>query len=91
MDIEIDIDSLRLQGIDRLSRDELVELVQHELSLIIERYGVPEALRRGGAVEIGRRAIRITAGASHQQIGREIAQGIAGDWYGAPLGKRGER
>ena len=92
MDIEIDIGSLRLQGIERMSRDELVALVQHELSLIIERYGVPEALRQGGAVEIGRQSIRITPGATRRQIGREIAQGIAGGWYGgAPLGKRGER
>ena len=90
MEIEINIDRLRLEGVERMSREELAALVQRELARIIEWHGLPEALREGGAVEIGNRTIRITPGASRRQIGREVAEGIAGDWYGAPL-KRGER
>jgi len=90
MDIEINIDHLRLEGVERMDQDELAELVQDELARLVETYGMPEALRRGGAVEIGNRTIRVTPGATRRQIGREIAQGIAGDWYGTPWG-RGER
>ena len=90
MDIEINIDRLRLEGVEPMRQEELVALVQEELSRLIETYGMPEALRRGGVVEIGNRTIRITPGASRRQVGREIAQGIAGDWYGAPS-KRGEQ
>jgi len=89
MDIEIKIDHLRLEGVERMSQEELAALVQDELARLVDTYGMPEALRRGGAVEIGNRTIKVTPGATRRQIGREIAQGIAGDWYGAPLG-RGE-
>jgi hypothetical protein len=90
MDIEINIESLRLEGVERMDQDELAALVQDELARLIDQFGMPAALRDGGAVEIGNRTIRVTPGASRRQIGREIAQGIAGDWYGTPSG-RGER
>jgi hypothetical protein len=90
MDIEINIDHLRLEGVERMNQDELAALVQDELARLVETYGMPEVLRRGGAVEIGNRTIRVTPGATRLQIGREIAHGIAGDWYGSPVG-RGER
>jgi len=90
MDIEINIDRLRLEGVDGMSREELSALVQNELARLIDQFGLPAALRDGGAVEIGNRTIRVTPGASRQQVGREIAQGIASGWYGTPSG-RGER
>jgi hypothetical protein len=87
MEIEIDIESLRLEGIDpmgRMDREELAALIQDHLGRLIETYGMPPALREGGALQVGNRTIRVTPGASRAQIGREVAQGIAGDWYGAP-------
>jgi hypothetical protein len=90
MDIEINIDRLRLEGVEGVSREELAALVQNELARLIDQFGVPAALRDGGTVEIGNRTIRVTPGASRQQIGREIARGIAGGWYGTPAG-RGEQ
>jgi hypothetical protein len=94
MDIEINIERLRLEGVERMDQEELAALVQDELARLIETYGMPDALRRGGAVEIGNRTVRVTPGASRRQIGREIAQGIAGHWYGAHWEstlRRGER
>src|SRR5438105_3804282 len=52
MDIEINIDRLRLEGVEPMRQEELVALVQDELSRLIETHGMPEALRRGGVVEI---------------------------------------
>jgi hypothetical protein len=90
MDIEINIDRLRLEGVEGMSREELAALVQDELARLIDKFGMPAALRDGGTVEIGNRTVRVTPGASRRQIGREIAQGIAGDWYGASS-RRDER
>jgi len=73
-----------------MKQEELAALVQDELARLVDTYGMPEVLRKGGAVEIGNRTIRVTPGATPRQIGREIAHGIAGNWYGTPLG-RGER
>src|SRR5437868_4205696 len=73
MDIEINIDHLRLEGVEHMNQEELAALVQDELARLVDTYGMPEVLRRGGAVEIGNRTIRVTAGATRRQIGREIA------------------
>lgn len=83
MKIQIHIDSLRLEGVEPMTGEELSAMIEQELHRLIEIWGVPPALRDGGALQLDSRTIQVEPGSTRGQVGAQIARQLAGNWFGA--------
>lgn len=72
--IDIDIEHLRLQGIDPRHRDRISLVVRQELERLISEGGLPPRWANGGAVGVPR--IDVGPGLSPARIGEHVAKTI---------------
>ena len=73
-DIDIDIEHLRLEGIDPRHRDRISVAVRQELERLIAEGGVPAGWSDGGVASIPR--IDVGPGLSPARIGAHVAKTI---------------
>jgi hypothetical protein len=83
MRFAIHIENLRLEGVEGLTGEELALQIERELQRMVEVWGVPPALREGGAVEFGGQAVHLPAGVAREAVGAEVARQLAGSWFGS--------
>jgi hypothetical protein len=82
MKLEINIESLRLEGVGPVPRHELAALIELHLNRLIAAGGIPPELLAGGDLRVDLSRVRIAPGSSPDQAGAEIARHIAGSWSG---------
>ncbi|HEY8019463.1 MAG TPA: hypothetical protein VIH93_00085 [Thermoanaerobaculia bacterium] len=82
MRIAIHISNLRLERVEAMTGEELAALVEAELQRLVEVWGVPPALRQGGALQLDSQAIEVAPGASREQVGTAVARHLATSWFG---------
>lgn len=82
MRIEIEIDSLRLEGVEGMTAEELGSLIEAELHRLVEVWGVPAALRQGEPLRLPGGTVRVPPGTPRQQVGAAVARHLAGGWFG---------
>lgn len=81
MRLEIHFESLRVEGVDGLTREELSAQIERELQRLIEVWGVPPALREGGAIRFGEQSIRLPSGVAREAVGAEVTRQLVGSWF----------
>jgi hypothetical protein len=80
--IEIEIDSLRLEGVGEMTAEELGALVEAELQRLVEVWGVPASLRQGEPLHLAGGTVRVAPGTPRQEVGAAVARHLAGSWFG---------
>jgi hypothetical protein len=82
MRIEIHIENLRLEGVEEMTSEELVALVEGELARLVDVWGVPPALRQGEALRLAGGTVQVAAGTPRHEVGAAVARQLAGNWFG---------
>ena len=77
MDVNLNIDTLSLQGFPSADRVQIAAAVQQELTRLLAERGVPPSLARGHINLDGGR-FEFAAGTSAKTVGCQIAQQIYG-------------
>lgn len=86
MKIRLHIEDLRIEGVGPVTNRELAALITAELERLVAVHGLPPALERDGGLRLDARTIRISPGASREQMGVEIARRLLGEWGVPPRG-----
>lgn len=87
MRFALHIESLRLEGIDGLTGEELSLQMERELQRLVDVWGVPPALQTGGGAALGGQSVRLPAGIGREAVGAEVVRQLAGSWFGSTQGK----
>lgn len=89
MKVEIHIESLRLEGVEAMTAEELTAAIEAELARLVEVWGVPAALREGSELRLPAATVRVEAGTPRREVGAAVARQLAGGWFGnSGLGDR---
>lgn len=80
MDLELNIEELRLHGFKRSDRQKLAAAVQTELERLFSEDGLPVALKKGGEIRLEGGSFSVPGGVSAERAGVQVARQMYGRW-----------
>ena len=80
MDLELNIEELRLHGFKKSDREKMALAVQEELERLFSENGLPAALKKGGEVRLEGGSYSVLGGVSAEQAGVQVARQMYGRW-----------
>lgn len=80
MDLELNIEELRLHGFKGADREKIAAAVQAELERLFAEEGLPAGLKKGGEVWLEGGSFSVPGGASAEQAGVQVARQMFGRW-----------
>jgi len=80
MDLELNIEELRLHGFKRSDREKMAAAVQAELERLFAEEGLPAALKTDGEIQLEGGSFSVPGGASAEQAGVQVARQMYGRW-----------
>ena len=80
MDLELNIEELRLHGFKGADREKIAAAVQAELERLFAEEGLPRELEKGGDIRLEGGSFSVPGGASAEQAGVQVARQMFGRW-----------
>jgi hypothetical protein len=80
MDLELNIEELRLHGFKRSDKEKIAAAVQAELERLFAEEGLPAGLKKGGDIRLDGGSFSVPGGASAEQAGVQVARQMYGRW-----------
>jgi len=80
MDLELNIEELRLHGFRGSDREKIAAAVQAELERLFAKEGLPAALKNGGEIRLEGGRFSVPGGVSAEQAGVQVARQMYGRW-----------
>jgi hypothetical protein len=80
MDLELNIEELRMHGFRRSDREKMALAVQAELERLFSEDGLPAALKKGDEIRLEGGSFSVPGGASAEQAGVQVARQMYGRW-----------
>lgn len=80
MDLELDIEELRLHGFKRSDREKIAAAVQAELLRLLSEDGIPAELKLDHEVRLAGGSFSVPASLSAEQAGIQVARQMYGRW-----------
>lgn len=80
MEMELEIEELRLHGFKRFDREKIAAAVQAELERLIAEEGLPSGLRNGSEIRMQGGSFSVPAGLGAKEAGEAVARQMYGRW-----------
>ena len=80
MDLELNIEELRLHGFKRADREKVAAAVQAELERLFSEEGLPSGLKHGSEIRLQGGSISVPAGLNPDKAGEQLARQMYGRW-----------
>ena len=80
MDLELNIEELRLHGFKRSDREKIAAAVQTELERLFSEEGLPSGLKDGREVRLQGGSFSVPTGLNPEKAGEHLARQMYGRW-----------
>lgn len=80
MDLELNIEELRLHGFKRADREKIAAAVQAELERLFSEEGLPSGLKHGSEIRLKGGSFSVHTGLNPEKAGEQLARQMYGRW-----------
>ena len=80
MDLELNIEELRLYGFKRADREKIAAAVQAELERLFSEEGLPSGLKHGSEIKLQGGSFSLPAGLNPEKAGEQLARQMYERW-----------